>query len=67
MQNYKCCSLNAYHQHPAKLTGVFCSQAKRRHRKELAVSDSRKTAEKLLKTFLKRQAIKAALSGKRQE
>ncbi|NXX76664.1 ERCC5 protein, partial [Urocolius indicus] len=29
--------------------------AKRRQRKELAISDSRKTAEKLLKTFLKRQ------------
>jgi len=67
MQNSKCCSLDAYLQHPAKLTGVYCSQAKRRHRKELAVIDSRKTAEKLLKTFLKRQAIKAALTGKRQE
>lgn len=41
--------------------------AKRRHRKELAVIDSRKTAEKLLKTFLKRQAIKAALTGKSNE
>ncbi|NXG58247.1 ERCC5 protein, partial [Hemiprocne comata] len=31
--------------------------AKRRQRKELAISDSRKTAEKLLKTFLKRQLL----------
>ncbi|XP_062422774.1 DNA excision repair protein ERCC-5 [Rhea pennata] len=38
--------------------------AKRRQRKEVAVSDSRKTTEKLLKTFLKRQAIKTALTGK---
>ncbi|XP_015706948.1 DNA repair protein complementing XP-G cells isoform X1 [Coturnix japonica] len=38
--------------------------AKRRHRKELAIRDSRKTAEKLLRTFLKRQAIKTALTGK---
>ncbi|XP_054255847.1 DNA excision repair protein ERCC-5 [Indicator indicator] len=41
--------------------------AKRRQRKELAVSDSRKTAEKLLKTFLKRQVIKNALRGKSNE
>ncbi|KFU89847.1 DNA repair protein complementing XP-G cells, partial [Chaetura pelagica] len=41
--------------------------AKRRQRKELAISDSRKTAEKLLKTFLKRQVIKTALSGKSNE
>ncbi|XP_021271355.1 DNA repair protein complementing XP-G cells-like [Numida meleagris] len=41
--------------------------AKRRHRKELAISDSRKTTEKLLRTFLKRQAIKAALTGKSNE
>ncbi|NXD13362.1 ERCC5 protein, partial [Nothocercus nigrocapillus] len=39
--------------------------AKRRQRKELAGSDSRKTTEKLLKTFLKRQAIKTALTGKK--
>ncbi|XP_035174362.1 DNA repair protein complementing XP-G cells homolog isoform X2 [Oxyura jamaicensis] len=38
--------------------------AKRRHRKDLAVRDSRTTTEKLLKTFLKRQAIKTALRGK---
>lgn len=42
-------------------------QAKRRQRKDIAVSDSKKTADKLLKTFLKRQAIKTALTGKRQE
>ncbi|XP_042661831.1 DNA excision repair protein ERCC-5 isoform X1 [Tyto alba] len=41
--------------------------AKRRHRKEVAISDSRKTTEKLLKTFLKRQVIKTALTGKRSE
>ncbi|XP_068017625.1 DNA excision repair protein ERCC-5 [Melanerpes formicivorus] len=41
--------------------------AKRRQRKEFAVSDSRKTAEKLLKTFLKRQVIKNALRGKSNE
>uniref|UniRef100_UPI003D9C7350 DNA excision repair protein ERCC-5 n=1 Tax=Equus caballus TaxID=9796 RepID=UPI003D9C7350 len=41
--------------------------AKRRHRKDLATSDSRKTTEKLLKTFLKRQAIKSALKSKRDE
>jgi len=41
--------------------------AKRRHRKDLATTDSRKTTEKLLKTFLKRQAIKTALKRKRQE
>ncbi|NXF86049.1 ERCC5 protein, partial [Eubucco bourcierii] len=41
--------------------------AKRRQRKELAISDSRKTAEKLLKTFLKRQVIKNALKGKSNE
>ncbi|NXW34869.1 ERCC5 protein, partial [Phaetusa simplex] len=38
--------------------------AKRRQRKEIAISDSRKTTEKLLKTFLKRQVIKTALTGK---
>ncbi|XP_010178401.1 PREDICTED: DNA repair protein complementing XP-G cells [Mesitornis unicolor] len=41
--------------------------AKRRQRKEIAVSDSKKTTEKLLKTFLKRQIIKTALTGKRNE
>ncbi|XP_056183087.1 DNA excision repair protein ERCC-5 [Falco biarmicus] len=41
--------------------------AKRRQRKEVALSDSRKTTEKLLKTFLKRQVIKTALKGKRNE
>ncbi|NXC48202.1 ERCC5 protein, partial [Penelope pileata] len=41
--------------------------AKRRHRKDVAVSDSRKTTEKLLKTFLKRQAIKTALTGRSNE
>ncbi|NWU93376.1 ERCC5 protein, partial [Upupa epops] len=41
--------------------------AKRRHRKEIADSDSRKTTEKILKTFLKRQIIKTALTGQRQE
>ncbi|XP_054980127.1 DNA excision repair protein ERCC-5 [Sorex araneus] len=39
--------------------------AKRRQRKDLASSDSRKTREKLLKTFLKRQAIKTTLKSKR--
>ncbi|NWX43335.1 ERCC5 protein, partial [Steatornis caripensis] len=38
--------------------------AKRRQRKEIATSDSRRTTEKLLKTFLKRQVIKTALTGK---
>uniref|UniRef100_A0A8C6YEC2 DNA repair protein complementing XP-G cells n=1 Tax=Naja naja TaxID=35670 RepID=A0A8C6YEC2_NAJNA len=38
--------------------------AKRKQQKEAAVTDSKKTKEKLLKTFLKRQAIKAALSGR---
>ncbi|XP_075596687.1 DNA excision repair protein ERCC-5 isoform X2 [Balearica regulorum gibbericeps] len=41
--------------------------AKRRQRKEVAISDSRKTTEKLLKTFLKRQVIKTALTGKSNE
>ncbi|XP_044525274.1 DNA excision repair protein ERCC-5 [Gracilinanus agilis] len=41
--------------------------AKRRQRKDLASSDSKKTTEKLLKTFLKRQAIKTALRSKRDE
>ncbi|XP_026698566.1 DNA repair protein complementing XP-G cells-like isoform X1 [Athene cunicularia] len=41
--------------------------AKRRQRKEFAISDSRKTTEKLLKTLLKRQVIKTVLTGKRNE
>ncbi|KAM6316654.1 DNA excision repair protein ERCC-5-like [Aegotheles albertisi] len=41
--------------------------AKRRQRKEIAISDSRKTAEKLLRTFLKRQVIKTALTGRSNE
>ncbi|XP_036610395.1 DNA repair protein complementing XP-G cells isoform X2 [Trichosurus vulpecula] len=41
--------------------------AKRRQRKDLASADSRKTTEKLLKTFLKRQAIKTTLRGQREE
>nr|XP_012296358.1 DNA repair protein complementing XP-G cells [Aotus nancymaae] len=41
--------------------------AKRRQRKDSASSDSRKTTEKLLKTFLKRQAIKTAFKSKRDE
>ncbi|XP_071064311.1 DNA excision repair protein ERCC-5 [Dasypus novemcinctus] len=41
--------------------------AKRRQRKDSAASDSKKTTEKLLKTFLKRQAIKTALKSKRDE
>ncbi|KFO99970.1 DNA repair protein complementing XP-G cells, partial [Calypte anna] len=41
--------------------------ARRRQRKEFAISDSRKTAEKLLKTLLKRQVIKTALEGKSNE
>ncbi|XP_005374078.1 PREDICTED: DNA repair protein complementing XP-G cells [Chinchilla lanigera] len=41
--------------------------AKRRQRKDLASSDSRKTTEKLLQTFLKRQAIKSAFKSKRGE
>ncbi|XP_062343803.1 DNA excision repair protein ERCC-5 [Cinclus cinclus] len=41
--------------------------AKRRQRKENAINDSRKTAEKLLKTLLKRHVIKTALTGKRNE
>ncbi|XP_068920325.1 DNA excision repair protein ERCC-5 [Petaurus breviceps papuanus] len=41
--------------------------AKRRQRKDLASTDSKKTTEKLLKTFLKRQVIKTALKGQRDE
>ncbi|NWS47313.1 ERCC5 protein, partial [Probosciger aterrimus] len=41
--------------------------AQRRRRKEIATHDSRKTVEKLLKTFLKRQVIKNALKGKSHE
>ncbi|XP_073520326.1 DNA excision repair protein ERCC-5 [Phyllobates terribilis] len=40
--------------------------AKRRQKKDTAASEAKKTNEKLLKTFLKRQAIKAALSGTKQ-
>ncbi|XP_075708576.1 DNA excision repair protein ERCC-5 [Rhinoderma darwinii] len=40
--------------------------AKRRQKKDTAASEAKKTNEKLLKTFLKRQAIKAALSGNKQ-
>ncbi|KAG8586464.1 hypothetical protein GDO81_005386 [Engystomops pustulosus] len=40
--------------------------AKRREKKDVAASDAKKTHEKLLKTFLKRQAIKSALSGNKQ-
>ncbi|KAM3836693.1 DNA excision repair protein ERCC-5 [Vipera latastei] len=38
--------------------------AKRKQQKETAATDSKKTKEKLLKTFLKRQVIKTALAGK---
>ncbi|KAM5288074.1 DNA excision repair protein ERCC-5-like [Ctenodactylus gundi] len=41
--------------------------AKRRQRKDSASSDSRKTTEKLLKTFLRRQALKTAFRSKRNE
>uniref|UniRef100_A0A8C3PGX5 ERCC5 protein n=1 Tax=Calidris pygmaea TaxID=425635 RepID=A0A8C3PGX5_9CHAR len=41
--------------------------ARRRQRKEIAITDSRKTTEKILKTFLKRQIIKTALKGKSNE
>ncbi|XP_058885480.1 DNA excision repair protein ERCC-5 homolog isoform X2 [Acipenser ruthenus] len=41
--------------------------ASRRQRKEEAVKESKETSEKLLKTFLKRQAIKAALGNRSQE
>ncbi|XP_048197067.1 DNA excision repair protein ERCC-5 [Perognathus longimembris pacificus] len=41
--------------------------AKRRHRKDLASGNSRKTTEKLLRTFLKRQALKTAFRSKRNE
>ncbi|XP_054128344.1 DNA excision repair protein ERCC-5 [Melozone crissalis] len=41
--------------------------AKRRQRKEIAISDSRKTTEKLLKTLLKRHVIKTAITGKSNE
>ncbi|XP_039600613.1 DNA repair protein complementing XP-G cells homolog isoform X2 [Polypterus senegalus] len=39
----------------------------RRQRKEDAAKESRQTSEKLLKTFLKRQAIKATLGDKSQD
>ncbi|XP_052049589.1 DNA excision repair protein ERCC-5 isoform X2 [Apodemus sylvaticus] len=41
--------------------------AKRRQKKDSASIDSRKTTEKLLKTFLKRQALKTALRSARNE
>ncbi|XP_041115858.1 DNA repair protein complementing XP-G cells homolog isoform X1 [Polyodon spathula] len=41
--------------------------ASRRQRKVEAVKESKETSEKLLKTFLKRQAIKAALGDRSQE
>ncbi|XP_063316062.1 DNA excision repair protein ERCC-5 isoform X2 [Pelobates fuscus] len=40
--------------------------AKRRQRKDTAADDAKKTSDKLLKTFLKRQAIKAALAGNKE-
>ncbi|XP_018432104.1 PREDICTED: DNA repair protein complementing XP-G cells homolog [Nanorana parkeri] len=40
--------------------------AKRRQRKDVAANEVKKTNDRLLKTFLKRQAIKAALSGNKQ-
>nr|DBA33115.1 TPA: hypothetical protein GDO54_000845 [Pyxicephalus adspersus] len=40
--------------------------AKRRQKKDLAANEAKKTHDRLLKTFLKRQAIKAALSGNKQ-
>ncbi|NXR02425.1 ERCC5 protein, partial [Sagittarius serpentarius] len=41
--------------------------AKRRQRKETAISDSRKNRDKFLKTFLKRQIIKTALRRRRYD
>ncbi|XP_075812224.1 DNA excision repair protein ERCC-5 isoform X2 [Microtus pennsylvanicus] len=41
--------------------------AKRRQRKDSASTDSRRTTEKLLKTFLKRQALQTAFRRKRNE
>ncbi|XP_013208933.1 DNA repair protein complementing XP-G cells [Microtus ochrogaster] len=41
--------------------------AKRRQRKDSAATDSRRTTEKLLKTFLKRQALQTAFRRKRNE
>ncbi|XP_068124103.1 DNA excision repair protein ERCC-5 [Hyperolius riggenbachi] len=40
--------------------------AKRRQKKDVAANEVKKTNDKLLRTFLKRQAIKAALSGNKQ-
>ncbi|XP_040192115.1 DNA repair protein complementing XP-G cells isoform X2 [Rana temporaria] len=40
--------------------------AKRRQKKDFAANEAKKTNDKLLKTFLKRQAIKAALSGNKK-
>lgn len=44
---------------------VVLLQALRRQRKEELSRESKQTNEKLLKTFLKRQAIKAALGDRR--
>lgn len=41
--------------------------AKRRQKKDSASTDSRRTTEKLLKTFLKRQALQTAFRRKRNE
>ncbi|PIO28479.1 hypothetical protein AB205_0107320, partial [Aquarana catesbeiana] len=40
--------------------------AKRRQKKDFAANEAKKTNDKLLKTFLKRQVIKAALSGNKK-
>lgn len=42
-------------------------QAIRRQRKEEMALESKQTREKLLRTFLKRQAIKAALGDRRSK
>lgn len=42
-------------------------QAIRRQRKEEMALESKQTHEKLLRTFLKRQAIKAALGDRRSK
>lgn len=50
------------------LHSVLCGlllQAVRRQRKEELSRESKETNEKLLKTFLKRQAVKAALGDHR--
>uniref|UniRef100_A0A8C5LLW3 XPG N-terminal domain-containing protein n=1 Tax=Leptobrachium leishanense TaxID=445787 RepID=A0A8C5LLW3_9ANUR len=41
--------------------------AKRRHRKDAAADEAKKTSDKLLRTFLKRQAIKATLAGNKEK